>query len=116
MDEPFAFDSICLPLLEPHDASLLQFSIVDDMVCLWRSCQRRWKVLGVTVTVLTCGQHALDKVVDITQNDAITLSVALTLGAKRLDLNALQDWHRVFPLDLLFVMEDGTVLRQSRAS
>ena len=73
-------------------------------------------MLLVTAVVLTRGQHALDEVVDITQNDAITFSVSLTLGAERLDLNALQDWHRVFPLDLLFVMEDGTVLRQSRAS
>jgi hypothetical protein len=34
-DEPFAFYSIGLILLESDEASLLQFAIVDYMVCLY---------------------------------------------------------------------------------
>lgn len=39
--------------------------------------------------MLTCGQHALHKVLDITQDDPIALSISLALRAKRLYLNAL---------------------------
>ena len=59
---------------------------------------------------LTCGKHTLYKVVYIAQYDPKALSIALALGAKRLYLNALQYWDREFSAELLFVMEDGTVL------
>jgi hypothetical protein len=59
--------------------------------------------------LLTCGEHALHKVADIAQDDPETFSIALALRTKRLYLNALQyrDWE--FPLQLLLIIEHGTV-------
>jgi len=58
--------------------------------------------------MLTSGKHALNEVIDVTQDDAISLGIALALSSKSLDLNTLAYWDREFLLQSVWVVEDGT--------
>lgn len=74
--------------LETQDAALDKFAIVDDMICLG-------------------GEHALDKVIDVAQDDAVSLTAALLL-LHRPDLEALQDGDWELGIGPRGIVEDGT--------
>ena len=58
--------------------------------------------------MLTSGKHALDEVIDVTQDDAISFGIALALSSKSFDLNTLAYWDGEFLLQSVWVVEDGT--------
>lgn len=81
-------------MLDPNDAVLDELALVDDMVRL-------------------AGHHALAEVVDVVKHYAISLrrrTVGLArLGNQRLDLDALQNRHRILDSGGVGVVEDGAI-------
>lgn len=55
------------------------------------------------------GQHALDVVVHIAQDNAISLGTAACLCGQRLDLQALEDRNGESGSGIVTIAEDGTV-------
>lgn len=89
-----ALDGVGVVRLDAHDGALDEFAIVDDVICLG-------------------GEHALDVVVDVAEDYAISLAAAIWLGAQRLDLKTLQDRGRVLRGSQRGIGEDGAATAES---
>ncbi len=58
----------------------------------------------------TSGQHALDEVVDIAEDNPITFRITSSLSRKRLDLHTLAYGHRELGREPFWAIEDGTTV------
>lgn len=83
-----ALEGICLELLQAHERTLLQLLIV-------------YEVVG------SCGEHALDEVLSVTEDHPISLC-SISLGSQRLNLNTLAYWYWEVCGASFGVVEDGT--------
>lgn len=83
-----ALDGVWVIGFDAHDAALDELAFVDDMVRL-------------------SGQHALDIVVDIAEDDAIPLATAIRLCSQRFDLKTLQDRNCILDCRSAWVVENG---------
>jgi hypothetical protein len=56
----------------------------------------------------TCGKHALNKVLDVAQDDSKSFRITRALRSKWLDLDTLAYWHWEVPLNSVGIVEDST--------
>jgi hypothetical protein len=54
----------------------------------------------------TGGEHALDEIPDITQDNPVSFG-SVALGREWLYLNTLTYWHRKIPLESVWFIKDG---------
>lgn len=89
-----SLDRVGLEGLDAQDTVLDKFAIVDDVICLG-------------------GEHALDIVLDVAQDDTVSLTTAWLLCREWFDLKALQDGHWELGSRPRGVVEDGTARSSS---
>ena len=87
------FHRICLVRLEAYEAAFPKFPFMNNMICLCKYVSRYAIRTSITLiwVLLTGGQHALNKVIDVTEYYSEALWCAL-LTSQRLDLHTLQHW------------------------
>ena len=89
-----SLDRVGLEGLDAQDAVLDEFAIVDDVICLG-------------------GEHALDIVLDVAQDDTVSLTTAWLLCCQWFDLEALEDGNWKLGSRPRGVVEDGTARSSS---